>query len=92
MKSMNDKLQESREIKLNALIKDLQHWYVIGFNDEIINDDWRMFIFGSVQTVYNMGRIDAESRLSNDLLKIDKISAETQKKIEEYAAIYEIEF
>lgn len=39
-----------------------------------------------------MGRIDAESRLSNDLLKIDKISAETQKKIEEYAAIYEIEF
>lgn len=51
MKSMNDKLQESREIKLNALIKDLQHWYVIGFNDEIINDDWRMFIFGSVQQV-----------------------------------------
>lgn len=92
MKSINQKLDESRQIRLSALKNDLKHWYVIAWNDEITKEDWRMFIFGVVQTIYNLGRMESEERTSNDLITMNKISESTLKKIEQYAAIYEIEF
>ena len=92
MKSINQKLDESRQIRLSALKNDLKHWYVIAWNDEITKEDWRMFIFGVVQTIYNLGRMESEERTSNDLITMDQISKSTLKKIEQYAAIYEIEF
>ena len=92
MKSIDQKLEESRTLKISALIKDLQHWYIVGYNDEILMEDWRMFIFGVVQTIYNLGRMESEERTSNNLITMDQISESTLKKIEQYAAIYEIEF
>ena len=92
MKSINQKLAEHKKIRIATYKASLANWYIIAYNDEILNLDWRMFLSGVIQTIYNKGRLDAQSRITDFTININQISPEAKQKIEEYAAIYEIEF
>ena len=91
MSLIEEKIKAIQEERKNLLYDTWLLLYVKGINEEILKDDWKMYIDSFAQVFYNAGRKDQRNYYTGNIYILqDNIPSFIIDKFKSYLTLYKL--
>jgi hypothetical protein len=91
MTTLEKKIKDLQTERKNLLYDTWLLLYIKGINEEILRDDWKMYIDGYAQMFYNFGRKDQRNYFTSSIyILYDNIPFPIQNKFKSYLIMYNL--
>jgi hypothetical protein len=91
MTTLEEKIKDLQTERKNLLYDTWLLLYVKGINEEILKDDWKMYIDSYAQVFYNFGRKDQRNYFTSSIYILqDNIPSPIKDKFKSYLVMYNL--